>query len=161
MKVYFDLDGVLANFDKMCAGILNMHYWDRTDNSHWTKLDKIPHLFYGMEVLPDALTMFDYVVGHVGLNNVEILTALPHPTNALDTAEKDKRAWVADVVHPDIVVNTVLGGVNKVKFLKDNPSAILIDDYERNIKLWIEHGGIGILHTDAHSTLAKLKTLGI
>ena len=37
---------------------------------------------------------------------------------------------------------------------------ILIDDTAKNIEDWESAGGIGILHTDAFSTIAKLKEIG-
>ena len=37
---------------------------------------------------------------------------------------------------------------------------ILIDDTAKNIADWEAAGGIGILHTDASSTIAKLKEIG-
>jgi hypothetical protein len=41
------------------------------------------------------------------------------------------------------------------------PTSILIDDRADNINQWEAAGGIGILHTDAASTIAKLKELGL
>ncbi len=161
MKVFFDLDGVLANFDEKVAGILKLPYWDRADNSHWAVLEKEERLYLDLNVLPDALPMFDRVVRNIGLENVEILGALPRPTGLLKTADEDKRLWVQDIVHPEVKVNTVVGGVNKCLYLDIHPGSVLIDDYERNIKAWVAKGGIGIHHTDPHSTVAKLKVLGI
>ena len=37
---------------------------------------------------------------------------------------------------------------------------ILIDDYMKNIREWEAAGGIGILHTDASSTINDLKKVG-
>ena len=36
---------------------------------------------------------------------------------------------------------------------------ILIDDYPSNIRAWEKAGGIGILHTDAQSTIQQLQTI--
>ena len=41
------------------------------------------------------------------------------------------------------------------------PDAILIDDYDKNIKEWEAHGGIGIQHITAEQTVAKLSKYGI
>ena len=48
---------------------------------------------------------------------------------------------------------------NKKNYANEN--SILIDDREKNINQWKEAGGIGILHTDAASTIAQLKELGL
>ena len=42
-----------------------------------------------------------------------------------------------------------------------NENSILIDDRSKNIDQWRAAGGIGILHTDAASTIEKLKELGL
>jgi hypothetical protein len=38
--------------------------------------------------------------------------------------------------------------------------AVLIDDYPKNITEWTAKGGIGILHTNASSTISQLKKIG-
>jgi hypothetical protein len=161
MKIYLDLDGVMANFQKAIVEWCNIHHWDeRASDEHWAIMEKVPNLFYTLDTMPDALMMFD-VLYEAHKDNLEILTALPEPTGHFITADADKRMWVADVLHPNVKVNTVVGGKNKVKFLEENPGSILIDDYPRNIKLWIEHGGVGVLHVDPDSTIAKLKVLKV
>jgi hypothetical protein len=42
-----------------------------------------------------------------------------------------------------------------------SPNSILIDDREKNIEQWRNAGGIGVLHTDAASTIKQLKDLGL
>ena len=160
-KIYVDLDGVMANFEKALVEQCGIHYWDRTKDKYWHVVDKVPNFYYNMDVLPEAYIMFLKLLNEHGADVVEVLTGAPKPTNELATACDDKRRWVHDLINDSIVVNTIEGGRNKYKFLEDNPNAVLIDDYDRNIKLWIEHGGCGILHTDPHSTIAKLKLLGL
>ena len=159
-KIYFDLDGVMANFEKAVVEQCGMHYWDRTTDKFWHLIDKTPNFYYNLEMLPGAYDMFMKVLVNHG-KNVEVLTGAPKPTGTLVTACDDKKRWFNDVVMPDVIVNTIEGGRNKYKFLEENPGALLIDDYDRNIKLWIEHGGVGILHTDPSSTMAKLRLLGL
>lgn len=160
-KIYFDLDGVLANFEKMAALTLFDYHWNKHDDTHWAIWDKIPHLFKTLEPLPEGIRFYHEVVKRVGASNVEILTAVPDPTGLLVTSATDKTEWVREHVDKKVVVNTVHGGNNKILWLRDNPGSILIDDYERNIKLWNEHGGIGIQYVDAASTKAKLAVAGL
>ena len=40
------------------------------------------------------------------------------------------------------------------------PQNVLVDDHTKNIREWEEMGGIGIHHTSAERTIAKLKELG-
>ena len=37
--------------------------------------------------------------------------------------------------------------------------SVLIDDRQKNLDSWIEHGGIGILHVSAEDTINQLKAL--
>lgn len=160
-KIYFDLDGVMANFEKACVEHIGIHYWDRTVDKYWHIIDKIPRFYYNLEMLPGAYTMFQQVYDKHGPEVVEVLTGCPLPTGELVTAHQDKVEWFRDTIHPGVKVNTIQGGKNKWKYLEENPGSVLIDDYLRNIKSWIEYGGVGILHTDPDSTVAKLKLLGL
>jgi len=160
-KIYVDLDGVMANFEKLVVETVGIHYWDRTTDKFWHRIDKVPNFYYKLELLPASLAMFNQILDVHGTDIVEVLTGAPLPTNELATSCQDKRDWFRDNVNPDVTVNTIEGGKNKYKFLADNPQAVLIDDYDRNIKAWIAHGGCGILHTDPPSTIAKLKLLGL
>jgi len=156
-KVYFDLDGVLANFELAIVRTLEKPYLDREDNSYWEKLDQIPHLYLNLDPLYGGRQMVETVIDRIGIENVEILTALPKPTGYLNTAREDKEKWVHRHINKNLIVNTIEGGKNKYIFLKDNPGSILIDDYERNLRIWQEHGGQPVLHIDPVSTLAKLE----
>ena len=161
-KIYFDSDGVLANLDTAIVRHTNQHYWEsrRIGKEHWAILEQVPNLFYTLDAIPGAWTMFNEVYKAHG-DKVEILTALPEPTGLLHTADEDKRNWIRDVINDEVVVNTCVGGKNKWKWLSENPGALLIDDFDRNINQWIDAGGVGILHVDPNSTIEKLKVLGV
>ena len=59
---------------------------------------------------------------------------------------------------PGVPVKFGFKAQGKARFA--GPNKILIDDREDNIAAWKAAGGIGILHTDAFSTIAKLKEIG-
>ena len=44
--------------------------------------------------------------------------------------------------------------------MTNNKPNVLIDDHAGNIREWEAAGGIGILHTDAASTINDLKKIG-
>jgi hypothetical protein len=161
-KIYFDLDGVMANFEKALAQELGLHYWDRVGGEKfWDKLYHTDQFFYKLDVMPGAIDMFNMVMDAHGTDKVEVLTAVPLPTYNLKTAQGDKIRWVQELVHPSVKVNCVVGGKNKYKWLEQHPGSLLIDDYARNIAGWIDAGGVGILHTDPESTIEKLKILKV
>jgi hypothetical protein len=156
-KIFLDLDGVFANFDGKVTELTGNKYRERDSNDIWNVLDKIPNLFSQLELIPGSLKIITMLQHH----NLEFLTALPMPTGELKTADADKREWIAKNISRTIPVNTIVGGKNKWKFLIENPSAVLIDDYARNIQLWNASSGVGVLHTDVESTLAKLDKLNL
>ena len=52
---------------------------------------------------------------------------------------------------------------DKKRFAKDGRTQtpnVLVDDHTKNIREWEAMGGIGIHHTSAERTIAKLKELG-
>lgn len=150
MKIYLDVDGVFADFDKKLAEIAPG--LPRMSNEIWGPISKIPNFFDTLELMEDSLELIDILKDY----DLEFLTALPRPTGYLHSADTDKRNWLRRNVSETIPINTVVGGVNKVQWLRANPGSILIDDYDRNIKLWEEYGGIGILFTSVPATIDKL-----
>ena len=56
-------------------------------------------------------------------------------------------------------INLVRRKEKKLFARRGNP-AILIDDYEKNVRDFIQAGGIGIHHTSTPGTIAQLKKLG-
>lgn len=150
--VYCDLDGVFVDFYAVADRLLGRRFKDTSPAEAWAILDKVPGLYRNLPMLAEGRKLW------TGLapvrDRLQVLSALPLPTGELVTASEDKRFWVRENLGPALPVNLVVGGVNKVKYL--TPGAILIDDLPRNIELWRQAGGIGILHVDADSTLAQL-----
>lgn len=155
--IYFDLDGLFADFFPVAERILGRPYADVPPAEAWRVLSQVPHLFRHLPLLPGSLAMLDEVAHHG--NRVAILTALPQPTGLLVTADADKRGWVAEFASPTLRVITIEGGVNKRQYA--HPFAVLVDDSARNLEHWRAAGGIGILHTDVETTLAELRKLGL
>lgn len=156
LKIYLDLDGVFADFYRQVESELGPNWQKLPDDKLWQELEKIPHFFNTLKVLPHSLKLVTFLMYH----DLEILTAIPRPTGNLATAAADKREWVARNISPRIKVNTVLGGKNKANYVIDEHT-ILIDDFERNIKVWRKRGGCGILHTSVEDTLDQLDALGV
>ncbi len=157
MKIYLDLDGVFADFDSRFEELFRNVQIDRHSNDIWKHLASVPSFFANVELMPESTRIISMLQHH----DLEFLTALPIPTGTLVTADADKRGWVAKHISRSMKVNTVVGGRNKINYLKTNPGAVLIDDYQRNITLWNDAGGIGILHTSVTSTIEKLDSLGL
>lgn len=90
-----------------------------------------------------------------------ILSAFPgNNTNTAKHREyalQGKLEWVEKHLGSNFVHKTIIcSGNEKQLFARGN---VLIDDYEKNIYRWKDHGGIGILYTSADETLEKLNEI--
>jgi hypothetical protein len=149
-KIFVDQDQVLADFNKHFESFGHggpeefeakhgeQAFWNFLKNSD-------PHFFLNLEWMPDGRELWNALKKY----NPTILTKpalIPH-------CKEDKLKWVKkEIGNASVIVAT-----KKEQYAA--PNAILIDDLKTNIKKWEVAGGIGILHTDARSTLNKLKKL--
>jgi len=165
-KIYFDMDGVLADFERgvreLC-GITPPSQNDKdqrpgADDEMWAAIRECPHFYDQLELMPGAKAMFDAVYSKYG-DRCEILTGIPKPRRGIVNATPDKKLWVKRLLSGDIVVNIVFRE-EKPKFCTGK-NCILIDDMEKNIKEWNGMGGTGILNVNAEDTMNRLKELGI
>ena len=165
-KIYFDMDGVLADFDRGVAEILGlepMKQGDRRrtqswDDKLWAGVRDAGHFYDMLEPMPGAIEMFRTIYEKYK-DKCEILTGVPKPKRMVETAGDDKINWVHRLLGEDIVVNIVFRE-EKPKFCSGK-DCILIDDLAKNIRAWEEMGGTGIVHTSAEETMEIIKERGI
>ena len=167
-QIFCDLDGVLANFKKEMHRVLGsfgdtVQYSDdeyardpKYRKRMWTSIGEYqkvhgPVIWRNLELLPDAMELWNYIKD----KNTQILTASGQDKY---DAKQQKRAWVTEHLGSAVRINFVVAGPLKAQYA--GPHNILIDDQARNIGPFNQAGGIGILHTSAASTIAKLKELG-
>ena len=163
-KVYFDMDGVLADFDRGVRELCGMEAQDQgmrspaMDDLMWKEIKKIDHFYDRLELMPGAKEMFDAVYRACG-DRCEILTGIPKERRGILTAAEDKKNWMKRILSDRIKVNICY---RAEKILKcTGPGTILIDDLKKNIDEWREAGGTGILHRSAEETMNELKKLGV
>ncbi len=163
-KIYFDMDGVLADFNRGVAelcGIAPPLKQDEDpveDEIMWAHVKEVPHFYDKLELMPGAKEMFDLLYKKYG-DKCEILTGIPNERRGLKDVAEDKIKWMRRLLSEDIVINTVRKA-NKKDYVKGG-GYILIDDLEPTVETWNALGGTGILHTSAAETLEILKKLGI
>lgn len=163
-RIYFDMDGVLADFDRgvgELAGFEKRHRQGERpeeDDLMWEAIRRVEHFYDRLEPISGSIELCHDLIRRYG-ERVEILTGIPAPRRNLPTAGDDKIAWVRRLVSPDMVVNVVYRR-EKREFCKGSGN-ILIDDFGVNVAEWAEHGGTGILFTDALSARRELGRLGI
>jgi 5'-nucleotidase len=150
LKIYCDMDGVLTDFDKQFSEI---HPWGPTKftekngkDEFWELVDGRGVGFWvGMDWMEDGKTLWEYLKTN---HDVELLSS---PSRA-EHSRLGKRLWVRN--HKLGAKLNLAYSYNKKKYAA--PNHVLIDDRKDNIEGWESEGGIGILHTSAEDTIAKL-----
>lgn len=157
MKIYVDLDGVLADYDTRANEMLGTdnHYkfefiWGADE--YWKRLHAPGNFFSTLGLMPGALWLWGSLDGH----KRAILTALPR-TNP-ERADCQKRQWVKDRIDWSATVITC-NTPDKPNYCQ--PGDILIDDRAINRDAWIAKGGTYIIHTTAERTIGALEALGV
>ena len=154
-QIYCDMDGVVADFVKFTSNYLGTKFKDEL----WQDLPV--DLFLQLPKMPDA----DVLWGYIKQFQPFMLTAVPRESRGpiAKRAWIDKTRWMMkNFKLPSSRMKIVLRK-NKKNFAmdgRDKRPNILIDDHIGNIKEWESAGGIGILHTDAASTINDLKKIG-
>ncbi len=161
-KIFFDLDGVLADFDYGVVTFAHFEILDQSsqdfdrENLMWEHIRNVNRFYYNLPPMPGAIEMFNSVYSKYG-DSVEILSGIPKPRRGIIGAANDKIEWAHKFLAPELKVNIVFK--EEKKNFCTGKDCILIDDLDANIQAWQECGGIGILHTSPEKTLSELKTL--
>lgn len=145
-KIYLDLDGVMADFDRYFVEQFNVSNKTLDDNTMWKWINGHGNFFSNLPLCEGAIDFFNEIK-HL---DVTILTSCPKMNYTV--AAVQKRAWVYRNLSSTIPVIPMLGGKNKCLFMH-SPGDILIDDmFEKNCIPWAEHGGIAIHHRNFELT---------
>jgi len=155
IKIFVDMDGVLANFVEgvESAKYLNGPFEKQSDYDQRKVELSNAGLFFDLPPMNDMRTLVDYVKG-TGID-WEILSCSGEQNR--DKVAKDKFKWIRKHVDIDVLVTCTLKGKEKAVFAR--PGYVLIDDKASNITAWQDAGGIGIYHTNAKWTIEHLKKL--
>lgn len=153
-KIYLDMDGVIADFNKRFKERFKI---EPKDAQTYKEFDSFfikfiaEQDFATLDLMPEAMEL------------IEFLRSLSIPTEILSSTSSEKKdgdirpqklEWLKK---HNIEFTPIL--VPGKRFKKDysNANSLLIDDTPANIDQWRREGGIGILHTDAQTTIGILK----
>jgi 5'(3')-deoxyribonucleotidase len=123
--IYCDMDGVLADFDKVENAVAR--YKDE------------PNFFYNLEPIADNVNAIKELIAKDYL--VKILSKSPH-----ENADSDKRKWLEKYL-PEIKNENIIFArphETKISFVSqlEKHFSLLLDDYEKNINEWRNENGI-------------------
>lgn len=150
-KLFVDLDGVLANFEKGVLDVTGFPINKQKSNSQmWKALYQHGNFYAELDMMADAMVLWNYVKKY----NPTILTGIPRG----NWAPPQKEAWVAKHLGSSVPVIT---GMARDKYNYAAENHILIDDTKRNIDEWNRAKGIGIHHIGAKSSIEQLQDLGL
>ena len=109
-KIYFDMDGVLANFERGINEICGMEMpiqgksTKEEDDRMWQAVKDASHFYDRLEPMEGAIDMYKELSSKY---DCEILSAIPKPHRGIKTAGEDKISWAHRVLSPSIKVNIV------------------------------------------------------
>ncbi|MCR5219465.1 MAG: hypothetical protein K6E31_00515 [bacterium] len=165
MKIYFDMDGVLADFESGVRELCGMEpqkqgrQTPEQDDLMFAAMREVGHFYGKLRPFPEAVALLHEILATLGPEHVAILTGVPKPGRNIPEASEDKKEWIRRHVALSLEVNTVLRR-DKIRFAGSRDH-ILIDDYSANINAWEKAGGTGICHISAETTRNRLIELGI
>ena len=147
-QLYLDCDGVLADFDAGATAVLGLPptAYENRHGPHrfWRKLAEAPDFYFGLPLLPDAMTLFD-AVRHL---DPIILTGMPQG----NWAAGQKQRW-AEKYFPGTRIITTMAR-DKRDHCREGD--VLVDDQLRHAERWRGAGGIFVHHQSAEATLKAL-----
>lgn len=158
MKIYVDMDGVLANFEKRYIELFrespdsNGQRERKEFSKNWDIFIEGKH-FETLDWWPGGPELITYLGRNVRIGDVEILSS-SGGNKYHDQVEIQKKKWIETFNLPEWKVNVVAGRKKKAEFA--TPDSILIDDTLDVVQAFRAAGGIGIHHKDIGNTLMLL-----
>lgn len=149
MKLFLDLDGVLADFDRGVRMVTGRSPEALPRREMWRALAGAPDFFATLEFMEDAHLLWEFCRPY----SPTILTGLPLGS----WAPAQKRRWVARMLGAEVPVITCMA---REKPRWSGPGHVLVDDTAKHAEGWERAGGIFILHVSAARSIAALRALG-
>jgi hypothetical protein len=146
MRLFVDMDGVLADFDTGYATAFGAFGGKDADDVDWSKVSAKRGFYSSLPPMPDFEELWKAIAPY----EPTILTGVP---SEVPEAADNKREWAIKHVGPDVKIITCR---SKEKCIHGQPGDILIDDWEKYKHLWISMGGVWITHVSASESVRLL-----
>lgn len=154
MRIYVDLDGVLADFDHAAAHVFGMPPREFEElhgaGVFWKRLGEAAGFYRKLPWMPDGIELWNFVVESAAPGLPIVLTGLPLG----EWAEPDKLAWCARELGRGFPVICCMS-IDKRNYC--TAGDVLIDDRDSARLPWVGAGGVFIHFTgDLDDTKARL-----
>ena len=173
MRIFFDMDGVLADFDKAVSVIpgynsvlnkasRNLSIAQRDiKKKNWLAIEKISSFWSGMHPVQNVHLLLDYAQK---CGEMFVLTKVPSPDKFangeryVNEIANAKRQWINDNMSQYFIPqNVIICNGDKGELIKPNRQDVLIDDRYENIISWYDAGGMGILFKNPLNAIQELR----
>jgi hypothetical protein len=151
MRLFVDMDGVLADFDTGHEVAFGVRADKLADNVDWARVRSVTDFYLNLPPMPDMPELW----AHIEPYRPIVLTGVPH---SVAEAPENKRAWARKHLGAHVEVRCCR---SREKCLHAEPGDILIDDWDKYRRLWIAKGGRWITHRTAAETIRELVELGV
>ncbi len=154
-QIYLDMDGVLCDFEKAAVekNILDL----KTRQVDWDTLRSEGATFWEeLEWKSEGQKLYKFLELFCKEHKIDLCILSSVPGNA---GKEGKRAWVKNNTNiPSINVCVVNKAFMKQRYASE--TSLLIDDYSKNIREFIQGGGNAIkFRNDSEEVIDKIKEL--
>ena len=163
-RIYFDMDGVVADFDRGVLELCHMQPLDQETSTEednrllYAKMCEVSHFYDNLKAIPAGVILLWEMYRRYG-TKVGILSGIPKPNRGIDDAKDDKISWCGRYLPKDIEL-VICYRAEKVE-RAENKDCYLVDDYSKNIREWEAAGGSGVYCKYVADAVKALKEYGL